>query len=230
MKADVFYSTAPGRFMFKVLQKFGFFKLTSWFLCTKTSRLLIPGYIKKYEIDMKPFDGQAYASFADFFDRKRIYIHYVIDPAVLISPCEGLLSVYPVTENLSVPMKGSVYALSDLVPDPKIAELFQNGVRRGLLPFQFLSAKLHQLAGSQRFIVPHDVGKAAFHNAQFVFGHGLVLLWSIISRLTWSLSPVDQSVKRVLKIFFQGAWERFFPSRYRPWSAPFRADRRFLSI
>lgn len=128
MKADVFYSTALGRFLFKVLQKLGLLKLASWFLCTKASRQLIPGYIRKYDIDMKPFEGQAYASFAEFFSRKRDSTYYVIDPYVLISPCDGLLSVYPVTENLTIPMKGSVYALSDLVPDPKIAELFQNGL------------------------------------------------------------------------------------------------------
>ncbi len=128
MKADVFYSTAPGRFLFKVLQKMGFLKLASWFLCTKTSRILIPGYIRKHNIDMKQFDGQGYKSFADFFARKRSSIHYVINPDVLISPCDGILSAYPVEENLSIPMKGSVYALSDLVPDPEIAELFQNGL------------------------------------------------------------------------------------------------------
>lgn len=128
MKADVFYSTAPGRFLFKVLQKVVFFKLVSWFLRTKTSRRLIPGYIRKFNIDMKLFEGQDYASFADFFARKRSDSQYVIDPDVLISPCDGLISVYPVSENLSVPMKGSVYTLKDLVPDSENAELFQNGL------------------------------------------------------------------------------------------------------
>lgn len=128
MKADVFYSTAPGRFLFQVLQKAGIIKLASWFLRTKTSRYLIPGYIGKNGIDMRPFDGKNYESFAEFFVRKRSYLHYVIDPVVLISPCDGLLSVYPVTENLLIPMKGSIYALNDLVPNPEVTELFHNGL------------------------------------------------------------------------------------------------------
>lgn len=128
MKADVFYSTALGRLLFKVLQKLGLFKLASWFLYTRASRQIIPSYIRKNGIDIKPFERQTYGSFAAFFSRKRDSTYYVIDPNVLISPCDGLLSVYPVTENLTIPMKGSVYALSDLVPDPKIAELFQNGL------------------------------------------------------------------------------------------------------
>lgn len=128
MKADVFYSTAPGRFLFKALQKAGVFVLVSRFLHTKASRHLVPGYIKKHGIDMKPFDGQSYASFADFFARKRSDVHYVIDPDVLISPCDGLLSIYKVTEYLTIPMKGSIYTLTDIVPDREFAELFQNGL------------------------------------------------------------------------------------------------------
>ncbi len=128
MKADIFYSSVPGRFLFKVLQKAGFFKPASWFLHTRASRHLIPGYIRKYSLDMKPYAGQDYASFADFFSRKRNDVSYVSDPDVLISPCDGLLSVYKVTEHFTIPMKGSTYSLRDFVPDRKIAELFQNGL------------------------------------------------------------------------------------------------------
>ena len=128
MKADVFYSTAPGRFLFKVLRKAGVFVLVSRFLRTKASRHLIPGYIRKYGIDMKPFDGQNYTSFAEFFTRKRSDTHHVIDSDALISPCDGLLSIYGATEYLTIPMKGSTYTLTDLVPDREVAEIFQNGL------------------------------------------------------------------------------------------------------
>ena len=128
MKADVFYSTAPGRFLFKVLRKAGVFVLVSRFLRTKASRHLIPGYIRKYGIDMKPFDGQNYTSFAEFFTRKRSDTHHVIDADALISPCDGLLSIYGATEYLTIPMKGSTYTLTDLVPDREVAEIFQNGL------------------------------------------------------------------------------------------------------
>ena len=89
---------------------------------------MISGYIRKNGIDMKPFSGQTYGSFADFFSRKRDDVNYVPDPNVLISPCDGLLSVYTITGNLEIPMKGSIYTLSDLVPDKETAELFKDGL------------------------------------------------------------------------------------------------------
>lgn len=128
MKADHFYRTVPGRIFFNVLQKLGCFRLAAWFLHTRLSRRMIPHYIRKYGIDMKPYTGQTYESFAAFFSRKRDNICYVSDPNVLISPCDGLLSVYAVTEDLTLSMKGSVYALNDLLPDPDAAALFQNGL------------------------------------------------------------------------------------------------------
>lgn len=128
MKADVFYSSAPGRFLFKALQKAGAFRLVSWFLHTRSSRYLIDGYIRRNNVDIKPSDRRAYQSFADFFARKRSDLRYVNDPDVLISPCDGLLSVYSVTENLTIPMKGSIYTLTDIVPDRDLAEMFQDGL------------------------------------------------------------------------------------------------------
>ncbi len=128
MNADVFYRTASGRFLFQVLQKAGVFVSAARFLHTKASRRLIPGYIKNHGIDMKPFDGQSYASFADFFARKRSDMYYDPNPDVLISTCDGLLSVYGITERLAVPMKGSTYTLADFVPDREVAEIFRSGL------------------------------------------------------------------------------------------------------
>ncbi len=128
MKADVFYSTVSGRILLKVLQKAGLFRLASWLLHTRTSKHLIPGYIRKYGIDMTPFAGQEYGSFASFFKRKRYSVNYVSDPDVLISPCDGLLSVYSVTDEMEVHIKGSNYTMTDLVSEKKTAELFRGGL------------------------------------------------------------------------------------------------------
>ena len=128
MNADRFYKTVLGRAVFKALQKLGFFRLAAWFLHTRASKHMIPNYIKGNGIDRKPYAGQAYESFAAFFSRKRDSLPYEADPNVLISPCDGLLSVYTVAEDLTIPMKGSVYTLNDLVPDPEVADLFQNGL------------------------------------------------------------------------------------------------------
>ena len=104
------------------------FRLGARFLHTKMSRVMIRSYIRKNKIDMSPFAGCTYDSFADFFSRKKDISSFVISPETLISPCDGLLSVYPVTEKMSIPMKGSRYRLCDLVCDKKLAEAYKGGL------------------------------------------------------------------------------------------------------
>ena len=129
MKADFFYQTAPGRAAFQALQKAGAFRLAAWFLHTRVSKCMSPGYVRRNGIDMTPFAGQSYGSYAAFFSRRRNDgVTWERDPDALISPCDGLLSVYDVTEDLTIPMKGSHYTIGDLVPEPRVAEQFQNGL------------------------------------------------------------------------------------------------------
>ena len=47
MRSDLFYSSAFTRALLVFLQKAGMFRLASWFLKTRASRFLIPGFIKK---------------------------------------------------------------------------------------------------------------------------------------------------------------------------------------
>lgn len=128
MSIEFLYRRKAGRFLLRIIQKTGMFRLGAWFLHTKLSRPMIRRYIRKYKIDMKPFAGQKYDSFADFFGRKRDVSSCVITPGALISPCDGLLTMYPVTEKMSLPMKGSRYRLKDLVRDKKLAESFKGGL------------------------------------------------------------------------------------------------------
>ena len=128
MNADILYKTAFGRALFKVLQKTGAFRLAAKFLHTRASKRIIPGYIKKNGIDMRPFEGQTYNSFAAFFGRTMDNIKFDSSPNALISPCDSQLTVYGVTEELTIPMKGSVYGICDLVPDDEIAKQFNGGL------------------------------------------------------------------------------------------------------
>ena len=128
MKADFFYTTFIGRGFLKLLWQTGVFRLAAWFLHTKLSRCLIPGTIKRNRIDMSSFQGQTYDSFADFFARKREDVSFDPDPETLISPCDGLLSVYDITSDLQIPMKGSVYGLEDILPNPKLCRRFADGL------------------------------------------------------------------------------------------------------
>lgn len=80
---------------------------------------------------MKPFAGQEYDSFAAFFARKRNkthYVRYVRNEDILISPCDGLLTIYPVSEKMQVSIKGSCYQLKDMIPNKKIANHYEGGL------------------------------------------------------------------------------------------------------
>ncbi len=127
MKADIFYSSAAGRFLLLALQKTGLFRLTAWALGTRASRPLISRYIEKNGIDMSSFNGQSYGSFSEFFSRRKD-ISFDPDPDAVISPCDSLLSVYAICDGLCIPIKGSEYSVCDLVPDEDEAEKFRNGL------------------------------------------------------------------------------------------------------
>lgn len=128
MKADFFYRSAPGRACLLAMERMGMFTLMARLMHTRASKCLIPGYIKHNRIDMTPFAGQRYDSFAAFFTRRREDTPCAAAPDALISPCDGLLSMYAVTEDMTVPMKGSAYALTDLLPDEALARQYQNGL------------------------------------------------------------------------------------------------------
>lgn len=128
MNIDFLYKNVFGRLLMKILQKAGLIKVSAWFLQTRISRIMIPHYVKKHKIKMREFEGQVYDSFASFFARSKTTSNYVINSDGLISPCDGLLTVYPITEDLEILMKGSRYRLKDLIPDVAAADHFHDGL------------------------------------------------------------------------------------------------------
>ena len=67
--------------------------------------------------------------FNDCFSRKIKAGMRPIDPSpqALIAPCDGLLSVWRITDGLVLPVKESRYRISDLLSDDREAERFRNG-------------------------------------------------------------------------------------------------------
>ena len=121
------YTTVPGRGLLKLLQCTGALRFAERFLCSSASKPMIKGYIKRNQIDMSPYHGQGYQSFQAFFVRRRADVLVDRDPRHLISPCDGLLSAYPIREDSRFQIKGSVYRVEDLVNDPELAETFSGG-------------------------------------------------------------------------------------------------------
>lgn len=85
------------------------------FLESCLSKLWITFYIRTHGISMREFEGQTYGSFAEFFVRKRPDIEVDLCPEHLISPCDGLLSAYPIERDSSFYIKGFQYRLEDFL-------------------------------------------------------------------------------------------------------------------
>ncbi len=128
MGVDLLYKTMVGRGVLKAMEKAKVYRLMAALLHTRASAVMIPYYIKKNQIDMKPYGGQKYKTFAQFFARSQDKVNYVINPDVLISPCDSRLTIYPIDEGMHIPMKGSHYRLTDLIPDENKADAFAGGL------------------------------------------------------------------------------------------------------
>ena len=123
------YRTVIGRAILKLLINPAVSKPAGFLLSTRFSKLFIPHFIKKNNIDLTdieiPFGG--FVSFNDFFTRIRK--SPVLKPAAsqLISPCEGFLTPLEIRNDIILDIKNTSYSLSDLLKDDKLAEAFENG-------------------------------------------------------------------------------------------------------
>ncbi len=128
MGVDYLYETAGGRFMMKCFMKTRAFKVGAWFLNSGLSKPMIKGFIRKNGIDMTPFRENEYGSFAQFFCRQK-EVEFTDYPSdTLISPCDSSLSLYSISDDLILAMKGSHYRLEDLRPHKPTADRFKDGL------------------------------------------------------------------------------------------------------
>ena len=123
------YRTAPGRILLKLLVRPWLSKLAGWFLSAKPSRLLIAGFRKKNGIALDGIDVPegGFQSFNEFFSRKRLHTAFDADPARLISPCDGRLTCFPITEDCRFSVKHTQYSLSELLKSETLARDFSGG-------------------------------------------------------------------------------------------------------
>lgn len=127
MSVKFLYSSCFGRAILKMIMSTKALPLAERFMKSSMSKFIINPYIKSNHIDMSDFRGQSYKCFADFFARKKDNIEFDNNPRHLISPCDSLLSIFPITEGESFYIKDSYYKISDLIPDKNIADKFNDG-------------------------------------------------------------------------------------------------------
>ena len=123
------YYTLPGRCLMQILIRPGVSKALGAFLDTSLSRHLVAPFVKTTGLDLSDYPERSYASFNDFFTRRVKEGRRVVnmDPATLVAPCDGKLTVYPITADGLFDIKHSVYCVADLLRDEALAAEYEGG-------------------------------------------------------------------------------------------------------
>ena len=123
------YHTVPGRCLLRLLICPSVSKALGAFLDTGISRHFVKPFVKSTKLDLSDYPNVCYHSFNDFFTRKILPGRRPIDfdTDSLISPCDGKLTVYTITEDSVFSIKHSSYALKDLLKDESLAKEFEGG-------------------------------------------------------------------------------------------------------
>lgn len=123
------YHTVPGRTILQVLIRPGVSEAVGAFLDTSFSRHLVGPFVKATGLDLTDYPERHYASFNDFFTRtvKDGRRPVETDPGTLVAPCDGKLTVYPITAEGLFDIKHSVYSVADLLRDEALAKEFEGG-------------------------------------------------------------------------------------------------------
>ena len=154
-----FYGTAAGRVMMQAMLRSGAPRLMAAYMHTRFSRGMVRRYIRRYRIPMDDFHGQIYRNFASFFIREKDCPIDDGDPGHLISPCDGLLSAFPIEENGSFAIKNSHYRLCDLVDDAELAARYRGGL---CLIFRLRASDYHRYA----FVADGYIGQSHYIEGQ----------------------------------------------------------------
>lgn len=123
------YKTVWGRIIIKFMTLPFVSKIAGRLLDSRLSVVFVKPFIKKGKIDLNDFKIEKWKSFNEFFTRK---IKDGTRPVnkndnVLISPCDGLLSVYDIDRNTVLDIKNSRYTVGTLLQSEKLAENYKGG-------------------------------------------------------------------------------------------------------
>ena len=135
-----FYGTAFGRCLLKTVQKLHLDRAAVRYLRSSLSRPYIARFARKNGIPLSREELGRFRSYQEFFVRERAPRAIDDDPTHLISPCDGWLSVYPVTEGCVFAIKGSRYRVEDLLNDPALADRYRGGL---CLSFRLCASDYH---------------------------------------------------------------------------------------
>ena len=98
-------------------------------LDSRLSAAFVEPFVKKNGIDLSQYEKQSFSSYNDFFTRKIREGKRPVakEEEVLISPCDGKVSVYPIHEGGRLAIKHTEYTAESLLQNRALAERFYGG-------------------------------------------------------------------------------------------------------
>lgn len=114
---EILYQRRLGRALLKFVIHPVFSRVYGIYNSTRLSRKRIAPFVEEYGICMEDYEKREYSSFNDFFIRKPRPDKRPVDMAEtsFVSPADSKLSVYPITKDNRISVKGVEYTLSELV-------------------------------------------------------------------------------------------------------------------
>lgn len=124
---EILYKTVFGRIILQVVViRPWFSNLYAIYQKSYLSKHKIRPFVVKHNIKDAGHLG-GYDSFNDFFIRKKDVCFKNKEPNVLVSPADSKLSVFDISGNLILKIKGSKYRIDDLLHDSKLANEYRGG-------------------------------------------------------------------------------------------------------
>lgn len=123
------YRSVWGRFLLKFMTGETMTRFIGWYMGTWLSTLKIDSFVKKNKINMKEYKRKFYTSYNDFFTRKIKPEKRPIDMelSALVSPSDGKVCAYPISDRLIVNIKNIDYSIKSLLLNHDLSESLEGG-------------------------------------------------------------------------------------------------------
>ena len=135
------YENNLGQKLLPLITSKGLTTLMGKFYDSRLSKKIIPGFIKKNQMDIKPYKKKEYTSFNDFFTREKKKINFSSVSKDLCSPCDAYLSAYRINLQSKFKIKGLEYSLEDLILNQGLAQKYKGGL---LYIFRLIPTNYHR--------------------------------------------------------------------------------------
>ena len=126
---EVIYGHALTRMLLRPFLSPAVSDICGKFLSTRLSRRIVPSFVKKNHIDLGIYERQEFDSYNAFFTRKIKAEQRPINDQknILISPSDGKVTAYPITQKGRFWIKHTQYSAAQLLKDERLAERYMGG-------------------------------------------------------------------------------------------------------